>query len=282
MRRDLSRPRARRRAERAEHAFGREGGAQARSAEHRPWVGRSNAATRTETRITPEGRISSMRYDAGGRVVEMQHPDTLPISLSYDPQGRLLGSVQGARSTSRTYGVDGLLASATDPLLQTTLFGRDLNGRVTQETRPDLEVTGFAYSADDQTIGVTPPGRDEHGMTYNNVELMSAYEPPLLGTAATPTTYAYDPDKALEQVVQPGTQVIDYTHDFAGRLETTTFPTGTISREYDAATGQLTALRGPTGVDLAFEHDGKLMTSMTWSGACRRQRRGASMRRSAS
>jgi RHS repeat-associated protein len=233
----------------------------------RTWTRNYNVATRLETMTTPEGRISQVRYDAKGRVAEMQYPDTLPISLSYDPQGRLLSTVQGTRSTTRTYGLDGLLASATDPLSQTTLFGRDLNGRVIAETRPDLEVTSFSYDAEGKTVGVTPPGRDEHGMTYNNVDILSAYEPPLLGTVATPTTYSYNPDKMLEQVVQPGARVIDYTHDFAGRLETTTFPTGVISREYDAATGQLAALRGPTGVDLAFEYDGKLMTSMTWSGA---------------
>ncbi len=233
----------------------------------RAWTRNYNVATRLETTTTPEGRITQVRYDAKGRVVEMQSPDTLPISLSYDPQGRLLSSTQGTRGTTRTYGLDGLLASATDPLSQTTLFGRDLNGRVIAETRPDLEVTGFAYDGEDKTVGVTPPGRDEHGMTYNNVELLSSYEPPLLGTVATPTAYAYDPDKMLEQVVQPGSRIIDYTHDFAGRLETTTFPTGVISREYDATTGQLTALRGPTGVDLAFEHDGQLMTATTWSGA---------------
>ncbi len=232
----------------------------------RTWTTTYDATTRTETTTTPEGRVSSVRYDAQGHVVEMTTPDTLPITMTYDVQGRLRTTTQGPRATIRDYGTDGLLAMVTDPLTQTTSFTRDDNGRVTQETRPDLEFTLFEYDGEDNTTGVTPADKPEHGMTYNNIELLGSYDPPALPTGPTPTTYSYDLDRMLETVVQPGPRQIDYGYDFAGRLETVTFPTGQLVRSYDPFTGQLSSIAGPNGVTVSYAHDGRLMTSMAWNG----------------
>jgi YD repeat-containing protein len=78
----------------------------------------------------------------------------------------------GNRTTSSSYGADGLVASVTDPLLRTTSYARDFNGRITTDTRPDLEVTAMAYAAEGQTTSVTPPGQPAHAMAYNAVELL--------------------------------------------------------------------------------------------------------------
>ncbi len=220
-----------------------------------------------ETTTTPAGRVTSSLFDAQGKILQIDPPDDASIFFSYDTDGRLLSTTQGTRTTMRTYGADGLLASVTDPIDQLTAFARNVRGDVLSETRPDLEVTAFGYDGEGHTTAVTPPGKPTHEMGFNAIEEMGSYTPPTIAQGNTQTSYTYDLDRNLDLVQQPGPRLVDYSYDFAGRLSTVAFPSGSISRTYSPTTGRVVSIGGPSGVLLSMTYDGSLMKSVVFSGA---------------
>ncbi len=158
-----------------------------------------------------------------------------------------------------------MIASITDPLSRTTVFTRDAVGRVIAEERPDLAITTLGYDLEGNNTAVAPPSKPAHGMTYNLVELLESYTPPTLASGGGATEYAYDLDRALTEVLQPGPRLVEHTYDAAGRPETTTFPGGVITRGYDTATGKLTTLAGPD-VSLSSTYDGALLKAVAMTG----------------
>lgn len=105
-----------------------------------------------------------------------------------------------------------MIASITDPLERTTAYTRDAVGRVVVEERPDLAVTALAYDLEGNNTAVTPPSKPAHGMAYNLVELLDSYTPPSLASGGGPTEYAYDLDRALTELVQPGPRVVEHLY----------------------------------------------------------------------
>ncbi|MBK6519284.1 MAG: hypothetical protein IPG04_35390 [Polyangiaceae bacterium] len=231
----------------------------------RTWTITHDGPTREVATTSPEGRIGVELLDADGRVIEIQDPGALPITIDYDLDGRPSQVQQGARATTFTYGADGLLAAVTDPLGRTTSFTRDAVGRVLQERRPDLEATLFAYDLEGNATTVTPPGRPAHGMTHNLVELLESYDPPAL-PGGGPTSYSYDLDRALTAIEEPGPRLTEHHYDAAGRHIATTFPGGAITLDYDPVTGHLVTVDGPDAA-IHYSYDGARLTSVTTTGA---------------
>ncbi len=232
----------------------------------RSWTRSYQVATKTTTATSPAGRIVRSTHDALGHIVSIRPPDVLPISLGYDAQGRVITTTQGARTATVTYGTDGFVETATNPIDQTVTLGRDANGRVVQVQRPDLAVSTYGYSPAGQTTRVTPPGKPDHILAFNELELPSSYTPPAAPGASDATTFGYDLDQAITSVAQPGARHVDVAYDAAGRVDSVTFPTGVITTDYDAVTGHVTSVTGPTGVDLSFAYDGARLTGTTFSG----------------
>jgi RHS repeat-associated protein len=229
------------------------------------WTRVYDVVSNVQTSTSPTGRTTLSKFDGLGHLVELDVPGVLPMVFAYDADGRLTTATQGARVSHRTYGADGLLATATDPLGQTSTVTRDLLGRVLTEQRPDLAQTSYAYDGEGNTVQVVPPGKPPHDFTFDAREELTAYEPPILASGATDTGYSYNLDRQPSQVAQPGPRLIDYQYDAAGRLTQTTFPTGVVTRSYDAV-GRLAAMNGPTGVNLSYSYDGNLLTAMGFSG----------------
>ncbi len=211
--------------------------------------------------------MTSSVFDAQGKVLQIDQPDVESLYFQYDADGRLLTTTQGTRVTGRTYGLDGMLASVTNPLLETTTFGRNARGDVLTETRADLEVTAFGYDGEGHTTSVTPPDKPAHSMVFNAIEELAAYAPPTILQGATATSYSYDLDKMLDTMTQPGPRLVDYGYDSAGRLDEILFPTGSVTRSYSPTTGHVVSIGGPSGVALSMTYDGSLQKSVTFSGA---------------
>ncbi len=230
------------------------------------WSSTYTTATNILSTTSPAGRTSEAEFDSLGHLLQVNVPELLPVTFQYDAFGRLTSTTQGTRVSSVTYGADGFVATSTDALNETSSFIRDLNGRVLSATRPDQAVTGFSYNGEGNTTEVVPPGDPAHDFTFDNREMVSVYTPPAVASGPTPTAYQYNLDKQRTEVDQPGPRIITYGYDTAGRLTTTSFPTGTITRTYDAL-GRVGSLAGPTGVTLSFGYDGALEKSVTWSGA---------------
>jgi YD repeat-containing protein len=222
-------------------------------------------APRTITRTTLAGRQVTTTLDNKGRIVQIAVPGVLPVQLAYDAHGRLETATQGTRTFTRAYGVDGYLASVTDPLGQTQGFTPDAVGRVLAETRPDGQEVLFAYAAGNQ-ISVTPPGQPSHLFGYSPVDLQASYDPPALPAGPTPTSWSYDLDRKLTLITKAGGVDVSFGYDDAGMQTSVSFPGGSITRSYHPTTGKLITLAGPAGVTVDYGYDGHLLTDVTWSG----------------
>src|SRR5207253_1315840 len=82
--------------------------------------------------------ITTMDYDALGRLTQVSPPGVYPTQLHYDARGRNDSITRGTRVTNLAYRSDGFFDNILDPLLHRTSFGYDLAGRPTSQTLPDV------------------------------------------------------------------------------------------------------------------------------------------------
>ncbi|MBI3478006.1 MAG: RHS repeat-associated core domain-containing protein [Acidobacteria bacterium] len=221
--------------------------------------------TKTYLDTTAAGRTTTRVLDSLERLSKLQVSGMAAMKFTYDTKGRLSKVNFGPRITKLAYGSDGLLSSSTDPLNLTTTFTRDLAGRLTSTTLPDGRVINYNYDANGNLVAVTPPGKSPHDFSFTSVNLVSTYLPPAV-TGGGPTTYGYNLDRDLTSVTRPDGQAINFSYDSAGRLASTTTPTGVISYVYDSLTGNLNSTSIGGGEAIAYSHDGPLATSTTWAG----------------
>ncbi len=225
-----------------------------------------STATRRMLETSPEGRQIESALDANGRVVAGRVGDLDSVTFAYDVRGRLAQRRSGGRVTSYAYSPSsGRLASITDPLGRVTEFSYDSAGRVTTQTLPDGRAIQFGYDANGNLTSLTPPGRPTHGFQYTAVNLTQQYDPPGV-PGSTPTRYFYNRDRQLDSIVRPDSVAIAFGYDIAGRPNTVRFDRGTITYGYSDTTGNLTAIRAPTGDSLVFSYDGPLASAVRWMG----------------
>lgn len=236
----------------------------------RPYSATYDVASRTHTAITPGGRSAVSSRNAQGRVVEVRppgYPSSSSTSLTYDAAGRISALTTGNRTVSITYGTRGYLETITDPLSRTVSFGYDPAGRVQTQVLPGSRTVTLGYDANGNLTSLAPPGRPVHGLGYSSIDLLTSYTPPAEeGTGLLSTSYSYDLDGALGQVLFPDQSTIDAGYDAAGRLSSVTSSRGMTSIGYDAAS-RVSTVQAPGGGSVTLAYDGFLKTSETWSGA---------------
>lgn len=219
---------------------------------------------------TPTGRTSQMTIDPLGRVVSQATPGLFPTAYIYDARGRLESVSQGdgvdARTVQFNYDSAGYLEGVTDPLGRSATFARDTMGRVTQQTLPDGRAIGYSYDSSGNLIAVTPPGRPAHGFTYSNVDQAATYVAPQIGSTTSTTKYAYNRDRQLISVSQPGGTKIALSYDAVGRAAAVKIKRGSFGFAYDPQTGHLNNITAPGGIGLAYAYDGNLVTASTLTG----------------
>jgi RHS repeat-associated protein len=223
---------------------------------------------------SPEGRQSFTYLDAQGRVVRYKASCCpYPISYTYDSLGRQSSIIEGPgnnptidRVYTINYGSAGYMQSISDPLGRTVNFARDSIGSITKQTNPAGFESVFDYDANGNITAITPPGKLIHSFTYTDLELMETYSPPDLGSGIDLTSYIYNLDRQLQNILRPdGTPVI-FDYDNAGRLSTITIPTSTVSMAYATSTGNLMNIATTEGGSITYGYDGNLLTDVLWSG----------------
>jgi RHS repeat-associated protein len=238
------------------------------------WSQAYAAATRTWTMTSPAGRVSTVQVDAQGRVVSRAQADSAAESFTYDAQGRVVGRTEGARSTSFSYGTDGLMAGIVDPASRAYGYTRDLAGRVTGEALPGGRFVGLAHDAAGNVTALTPPGRGAHTFGRTASDLLAFATPPSVGGAGTVSTaYAWDADRNLARIDLPDGDavVLGYASPTGGlagtdgQLTSMASADGATLYAWDAA-GRL-ATSTADGVTFTPGYDGALVASRSWSGA---------------
>lgn len=220
---------------------------------------------------TPLGRVLQFGYDSRGLLTGLTDTLGTQSALSYDGQGNLTQLVQGGganqRTTATTYTPAGYPQEITDATGRAFSFQYDDQGRLTNETLPGNRTITYQYNANSELTGVTPPGRPSHGFEYNALGLLTAYVPPTVaGSGTTRTTYEYNAAQALTKVNRPDGKSVVYSYDNAGRLTNLALARGSLQYEYAANTGQLSAIKAPENVNLAYSYAGELLTGVKWSG----------------
>jgi YD repeat-containing protein len=235
-------------------------------------VSRYDAASRTWTRTTPEGRARTATLDDKGRLILEQTAGLAATQYSWDEHGRLKGitsgGTAGGRTLQLTYDSNGNPATLTDALGRVTEFTSDVLGRVNRQRTPDDRDIEFGFDPNGNLIGLTPPDRRPHAFAYTAGDQQQRYTPPAVGGVSAPAShYEYNRDKQLTRVSRPDGRTLEYGYDpETGRLTTLTIPRGDYGYHYATTTGHLAGIVTPEGNSLDYTYDGFLPTGTSWGG----------------
>jgi YD repeat-containing protein len=147
-------------------------------------------------------RSESYSYDQQDRLSQLTHPDSTPVTYTYDPAGRVLAVTQtltgvtgNAITTSYAYDIHGNLTGVTDPNGNVTSYVYDDFGRMLSQTSPVTGTTTYSYDQAANLVSTTSANSHTTVRTYN--ELGRVTEADSTGGSATETvTWGYDsPDQ---------------------------------------------------------------------------------------
>lgn len=227
-----------------------------------------DAATRTMTMTSAEGRKTLVAYDAKGRTVSKTRAEgTDPLRHTYDAAGLLTRVDWGNQFWTYGYDHQRRLASRTDAFGYVTTYGYDDANRLIRVTAPHGEVVRFQYDAAGNRTGVIMPNGEEHTMAYSSVDLLSSYVPP----GGPSQDWTYDADRFLQSHTFAGGHSEVSGYDPGRRLASTTSPEATVGFEYHGATERLmNAVRTPSGQGgpetVSYTYDGSLVTGADFAG----------------
>ena len=234
-----------------------------------------NAASKTATSTSPLGRNSTATIDNQGRLVQAQLAGLFAVDNTYDARGRLTGVIQGTgselRSASFAYNPQGYLQTATNALNREFGYEYDLAGRINRQTLPGDREIIYTYDASGNLASLTPPDRPAHSFKYNEINLITEYQPPDVNPGSDSTFYQYDLDRHLTSVARPDGQDVNFVYDAAGRLGSVNLSspaTQTLdSYTYDSTTGKLSSMTAADGGTLNYVYNGALLTQSAWGGS---------------
>lgn len=237
----------------------------------RTYTNSYDSAAQRISSTSPDGRTRSIDIDDQGRVLVKQVGTLNPTSFSYDTRGRMISMSQGSGSELRlfslAYNAQGNPETMTGPSDTVINFYYDAKGRIIRQVLPDGREILYGYDANDNLVSITPPGRPAHLFDYNSLNLVAEYvSPGVSGGPGDTTTYQYDIERRLASITHPDGRMVILDYDTAGRLVSKTMPRGTISYQYEPASGYLSAISTPEGQDFAVTYDSVLLTSTAWNG----------------
>jgi RHS repeat-associated protein len=221
-----------------------------------------DGSARVLTSTSPEGRVVKVTLDGEGRLARAEYPGRMPLTFAYDGRGRLASVDEGGRTTRSSYDAQsGALAKVENALGQGTSVERDGALRSTAFVHADGARSLLAWSAMDDLVGVTPPGKGQHVMDFAKDGNEVRYTPP----GGAPLAFGYDLDRALASVMNEDGSASTLGYDTAGRVTSVTYPGGPLAVAYDPKTGQVRTLTTP-GSALAIDYDGLLVRGVTATG----------------
>ncbi len=216
--------------------------------------------------VSPEGRETTTRLDAQGRVVRVEVPGYLPVVYEYDERGRLTSTTQGDRVSKMVYDARGEIQATIDPLGREETFEYDLVSQLLKNVLPDGQEVKYQYDPAGNLTSLKPPGRPAHAFTHDSRGLSQSYVMPMVGDGAGRVEYTYNLDAQLTGVRLPDLSELESHYDAMGRLTRVVRPESQTTFEYDADTGKLAHRKDSSSVDLAYSYDGPLLTEVTWTG----------------
>jgi YD repeat-containing protein len=165
------------------------------------------AACRTFTYTTPEGRPLTLVIDSQGRLLSKQIGNLATIRYSYDSRGRLATITQGSGVDTRTsifaYNCKAHLSTLTDPLNHTATFEYDAAGRVFNQTLPGGRTIGYGYDKSGNLHSLTQP----HTFTHTPIDFELTHTAPAVnGGGTNRTEFTHNLDRQLVEIEEPDAQ----------------------------------------------------------------------------
>ena len=224
-----------------------------------------DAATRTTTRATPEGRVTKTTWDAAGHGVGFEKVGIDPFTFAYDGAGKLRQVTQGERRSAITYDANGNLATVTNPAGQTIGYDYNAAGLLDSMMLPSGATYRYGYSSAGDPVSVTMPGGVQHSVSYTDAGAPADYLAPDGGV----TRSSYDLDGARTSFALPSGRSLHVQRDASGRVTSVGDATDSVDYTYVADDRLAGVTRSHLGADaqaLAFAYDGDLLTQMRATG----------------
>lgn len=216
-------------------------------------------STKTLVKTSPVGVIQTSVLNTHGDVVSSQLASYTPVTYGYDSRGRVDQISQGvSRVNTLAYNSsNGLVASITNPLSQSTSFTYNTAGRIVSQTLPDTRVISFSYDSVGNLMSITPPGRSAHTMTSTGFDALESYLPPTIASPAPPATiYTYNNDKQITQIDRPDLQSIDFAYDSSSGQLLSMSSLGTVRYFNNNSYGQMYMANSEDSVDHTIDYSG--------------------------
>jgi len=196
-------------------------------------------------------------YDAAGRPLTTQDPNGMVTSLTYDARGRIKTRTEGTETTTLDYDLVGNPTKVTRPDGSFLTLGYDAAHRLT-EVRDALG-NRLVYTLDaagnrtlEKTLDLAGNQTRTRAYAYDEVNRLLRE----IGAQGQTTVLDYDEDGNLTGSTDPLGAVTEHTYDALNRLIETLDPNaGTTAYGFDA-NDHLTSVADPRG----------LTTSYAWSG----------------
>jgi RHS repeat-associated protein len=228
-----------------------------------------DAATRTLTDRTPEGREASTTFNALGRVERWSPGNGLePVTLAYDTRGRVTDTVQGTRAEHLEYDTRNRVTLSRNPLGKETHYTYDDADRLETTTLPSGRRLEFGHDDNGNRTHVKMPTGKVHELGNTDDDLVERYTPPGNGSYE----WSYDGDRALEKLKLPSGRTVTPGYDAAtGRVTGETTPEAQTAFTYEDGTQRVDTIQrseaggAPEGLDFAYDSD--MVTGLGMSGS---------------
>ncbi|MBT6177156.1 MAG: hypothetical protein HOI23_07895 [Deltaproteobacteria bacterium] len=240
-----------------------------------------NAAQRTVTQTTGEGRQVVTSFDELGRVsgVERIEGDVTDsnlaaLSFTYEEDTGLVSRVQrGEQYFEYGYDSQGRVISRTDAMGRTVDYAYDDDNLISQLTLADGS-TQYEYGYDDlgRRTSYMMPNGGAHTLNYTFDDNLGEYAAP---ATSNPLSKSYDLDSRITEASHPTGRSIQYSRNGQHRLETVSYDEGEVSVTFSGVSTDVepeTMTVTPVDSDataqtLTFGRDGSRLTTLTGSGA---------------
>ena len=243
------------------------------------WSYTYNASGQARTATDPLGNLTTYGYDASGDLTSIENPfGQITTITSYDADGRPLSTTDpNGLVTTLTYNWRGEVTSRTVGGWLTS-YTYDSAGQLTKLTRPDGSYLAFTYdpahrltgvadalgnrvaytlntSSDlikEQVFSVSTTQVFTHSFTYDAVNRLAKS----IGALKQTTTYSYDANSNLTQILDPLADVTKQAFDALNRLSTSTDAKGGIvAFGYDPQ-NRVTQVTDPRGLATSHGYNG--------------------------
>lgn len=181
-------------------------------------------ASRTEAFGTPEQRAIATTWDATLPVPTLLSQAGKDVTYTYDTVGKPLtetvtdtgGSSGSARTNQRTYTIEGLVQTQTEPNGAVTTYAYDTRGNVLSATNALGHVTAYTYDAANRLTSQKDPNGRVTTFVWDAFDRLLSRT---VGSApAQTTTFTYHPAGTLATILLPAGLVTSYAYDAAQRL----------------------------------------------------------------